>query len=65
MNMNKNTKCVVKISAPHHAERVGYFQFFGEGESSGTAVFTDAPVNQKKDTTTFFAVKDTDFEVMS
>lgn len=38
--LTKNQKCVIADSAPHHAGRTGYFQFFGKGPSEGCAILS-------------------------
>lgn len=50
--MKKNDKVQVAKHAPYHQGRVGYFQFVGEGVSSGCAVLSHEP-----DGTLFFVVK--------
>lgn len=41
--MKVDTRIVVSHDAPHHAGRVGYFQFFGKGPSEGTMVLAEEP----------------------
>jgi hypothetical protein len=57
--MQKNQKVVVANSAPHHAGRIGYFQFFGEGASKGVAVLSANPSENGK-AMTVFAVSNSD-----
>lgn len=54
--MKPNQKCIVSSSAPHHANRIGYFQFYGEDSSKGTAVLASQPVNRHNETAVLFAV---------
>lgn len=41
--MKKNAQVVVSAGAKHHAGRVGYFAFRGEGESKGVIVLATRP----------------------
>lgn len=51
--MKKNQRVRVKQTAPHHAGRVGYFQFAGEGSSEGTVVLAEEPDKLGKPQTLF------------
>jgi len=42
--MEKNQRCVVSAAAPHHANRVGYFQFTGDGPANMWVVLSDKPI---------------------
>lgn len=53
--MRLNEKVVVAANAKYHADKVGYFQFFGEGPSLGTVVLSTEPVDNFR-TATLFAV---------
>lgn len=54
--MNKNDKVQVSSIATHHANRIGYFQFEGEGESVGTVVLSEQPVKCCAGNSVLFAV---------
>lgn len=45
--MKKGTKVIVSNEAPFHKGRVGYFQFYGEGESNGVAVCSNSAFEGK------------------
>lgn len=62
--MNKNQKCIVSESSPHHANRVGYFQFYGTGSSNGVAVLTEEPVDPETESRTYFAVSVGDIQTI-
>ncbi len=55
-SINQNQRCVVAATAPHHANRVGFFQFFGKGNTAGCAVLTAEPISAFNNTGTYFAV---------
>lgn len=63
--MEAGTKVKVKSSAPHHAGRVGYFKFYGEGPSKGTAVIAVEAPSAKANPETLFAVANGDFFAVS
>ncbi len=44
--MEKNQKIRVSDSAPHHAGRVGYFQFLGTEVSAGCAICANDPTKE-------------------
>lgn len=54
--MKKNQRCIVSENAPHHANRIGFFQFYGEGASAGVAVLATEPVDQRDGARVLFAV---------
>ena len=41
--MKKGQMVKVSSFAPHHANRIGYFQFYGKGPSEGVVVLADKP----------------------
>lgn len=59
MKIKQNQRCVVKQTAPHHANRVGFFQFV---HGSSTAVLTNKPLNPRNDAGEYFAVNKNDLE---
>lgn len=54
--MNKNDLVQVSANAPHHAGRIGYFQFSGKGPSTGVAVLSEQPCNDESSSHALFAV---------
>lgn len=54
--MNKDQKVQVSSAAPHHSGRIGYFQFFGEGESSKCAVLAVEPSSVEPNPQRLFVV---------
>lgn len=54
--MKQGQKVRVVSTAPHHANREGIFQFFGEGPSEGVAVVKD-PLQSSGSMECLFAVK--------
>ena len=60
MKFKQNQRLIVKARAPHHRNRVGFFQFFS---GKDTAVLTDTEVNARNDSGSYFAVDVKDLDV--
>lgn len=54
--MEINQKCVIRSDHQFHPGRVGFFQFFGKGESQGCVVLSEKPTSKEDKSTTYFAV---------
>lgn len=52
-SMEKNQKCKISTNSPFHKGREGFFQFFGEGASLGTAVLSEKPTPSKNGSVLF------------
>jgi hypothetical protein len=63
--MKLNQKCLVSSFAPFHANRIGYFQFFGEGSSKNTIVLADKPYSSSDGGRVMFAVSRENIEVIT